>query len=261
MKNTAFHFARDPSLTGTIQKTVIAYICGKPTQLAIVKFDGNPAGIPLRAKCEVKPGVKGYKLNELVIESKARIMYALINRKQKLLLAPDGGICDGLPNSFAGYFCFESKAEAKRISVKYTKPKFEVVPVSVDENGFPSPVLVNPPKKDRIKSTARRTKPGRVPEDFSDCIVARKLPKFLDSGLFYTEPNDNAHGRIIRVDGEYRTHNIDLFDNCLFWEDSDSEEYVFPFQSSAKAQQWWQDKFGKCTEFWSLSTVLKIKSR
>jgi hypothetical protein len=114
-----------------------------------------------------------------------------------------------------------------------------------------------------VESAPSIIKRGKPDIDYDDCIVTRRLPKFLESGIFYTE-NFEVHAdrkRIIRVMGEYRTHNIDLRGNCLLWENTNSEEYCFAFESKEMAQQWWDATFDKCRDFWKLPNVMQIKSR
>ncbi len=66
-----------------------------------------------------------------------REMWALVNKQQQLLLAPDGNFYSGLPTQMSSIFLFPSEDDAERAAKRYLKPKFTAMPVYVDAKGYP----------------------------------------------------------------------------------------------------------------------------
>lgn len=73
--------------------------------------------------------------------SKQKIMYALVNYQRKLLLDENFQFFTGLPETMASLFCFLTREEAQRMADRVVDPKFEILPVSIDADGRPSPVM------------------------------------------------------------------------------------------------------------------------
>lgn len=70
----------------------------------------------------------------------ARIMYALVNYKEKMLVDPHGQFFTGLPDTMASIFCFATEVSAEHFAKRYINPKFVALAVNIDSKGFPSPV-------------------------------------------------------------------------------------------------------------------------
>lgn len=85
----------------------------------------------------------------------------------------------------------------------------------------------------------------------SDKIVSR-LPAIFNSGEFFHE-NGMGFGagekRVVRTVNGKRTHNVDLIDNKVKWENASSVWRTYEFESAENAAAWWEDKFGKCEKF------------
>jgi hypothetical protein len=67
-------------------------------------------------------------------------MFALVNYTKKIVLGSDGNFYSGLPHSMASYFCFASYEDAERMAKTVLSPKFVIIPVSIDADGFPTKV-------------------------------------------------------------------------------------------------------------------------